>query len=175
MHIGEIRAGDGQAPADGKHEPRQQVGEVGDGLRIALRTLDHTRVTIGAQAIGIARAETEGAQLVVLQIDTPGGLDVSMRQIIKAILASDISTVSNSASTTLNRAGINFIQKDDEVVTGTSNMVYGAISVNRNVWNQIRDDADFRAKQKATLNAGMVEKVDFDIFANASARCPVAS
>ena len=30
------------------------VGEPGDGLRIALRTLDHTRVTIGSQAVGIA-------------------------------------------------------------------------------------------------------------------------
>lgn len=31
------------------------IGEPGDGLKIALRTLDHTRVTIGAQAIGIAQ------------------------------------------------------------------------------------------------------------------------
>jgi len=31
------------------------VGERGDGLKIALRTLDHTRVTIGAQAVGIAQ------------------------------------------------------------------------------------------------------------------------
>ncbi|NED94290.1 acyl-CoA dehydrogenase [Phytoactinopolyspora alkaliphila] len=30
------------------------VGDLGQGLRIALRTLDHTRVTIGAQAVGIA-------------------------------------------------------------------------------------------------------------------------
>ncbi|HEX6197414.1 MAG TPA: acyl-CoA dehydrogenase family protein [Jiangellaceae bacterium] len=30
------------------------VGSPGDGLKIALRTLDHTRVTIGAQAVGIA-------------------------------------------------------------------------------------------------------------------------
>ncbi|AYY11908.1 acyl-CoA dehydrogenase [Actinobacteria bacterium YIM 96077] len=30
------------------------VGDEGHGLRIALRTLDHTRITIGAQAVGIA-------------------------------------------------------------------------------------------------------------------------
>jgi len=39
---------------------------------------------------GIARAEGDGAQLVVLEIDTPGGLDTAMRDIIKAILASRV-------------------------------------------------------------------------------------
>jgi membrane-bound serine protease (ClpP class) len=39
---------------------------------------------------GLARAERDGAQLVVLQMDTPGGLDVSMRAINKAILASPV-------------------------------------------------------------------------------------
>ena len=32
----------------------------------------------------------EGTRLVVLQLDTPGGLDTSMRQIIRAILASPV-------------------------------------------------------------------------------------
>ena len=33
----------------------RMVGGRGEGLRIALRTLDHTRITIGAQAVGIAQ------------------------------------------------------------------------------------------------------------------------
>src|SRR6266446_7692985 len=37
---------------------------------------------------GIEQAGKQGAQLVVLQMDTPGGLDTSMRAIIKDILAS---------------------------------------------------------------------------------------
>ncbi|MBB4684277.1 acyl-CoA dehydrogenase family protein [Amycolatopsis jiangsuensis] len=37
------------------------VGEVGQGLKIALRTLDHTRVTIAAQAVGIAQGALDHA------------------------------------------------------------------------------------------------------------------
>ena len=39
---------------------------------------------------GLDRAVKQGAQLLVLQVDTPGGLDTSMRAIIKDILASPI-------------------------------------------------------------------------------------
>jgi membrane-bound serine protease (ClpP class) len=39
---------------------------------------------------GIARAANDGSQLVVLQMDTPGGLDTSMRSIIRAILTSPV-------------------------------------------------------------------------------------
>jgi alkylation response protein AidB-like acyl-CoA dehydrogenase len=37
------------------------VGERGQGLKLALRTLDHTRVTIGAQAVGIAQGALDFA------------------------------------------------------------------------------------------------------------------
>jgi membrane-bound serine protease (ClpP class) len=42
---------------------------------------------------GLARAVSDGAQLVVLTIDTPGGLDTSMRRIVQDILASPVPVV----------------------------------------------------------------------------------
>jgi membrane-bound serine protease (ClpP class) len=43
---------------------------------------------------GLETAHLNGSRVVVLEIDTPGGLDTSMRDIIRAILASPIPVVS---------------------------------------------------------------------------------
>jgi membrane-bound serine protease (ClpP class) len=43
---------------------------------------------------GLEAAEARGSSLIILQIDTPGGLDTSMRDIIRAILAAPIPVVS---------------------------------------------------------------------------------
>ena len=45
--------------------PERLVGSPGEGLKIALRTLDHTRVTIGAQAVGIAQGALDAATAYV--------------------------------------------------------------------------------------------------------------
>jgi membrane-bound serine protease (ClpP class) len=42
---------------------------------------------------GLAAAQQGGSRLVVLQLDTPGGLDSAMRDIIRAILASPVPVV----------------------------------------------------------------------------------
>lgn len=41
------------------------LGQIGDGLKIALRTLDHTRITIAAQALGIAQGALDHATAYV--------------------------------------------------------------------------------------------------------------
>jgi len=43
---------------------------------------------------GLHSASADQAQLLILQMDTPGGLDSAMRQIVKAILDADIPVVS---------------------------------------------------------------------------------
>ena len=45
----------------------RMVGQPGEGLQIALRTLDHTRITIGAQAVGIAQGALDYARDYVKQ------------------------------------------------------------------------------------------------------------
>jgi membrane-bound serine protease (ClpP class) len=50
-------------------------------------------VTARYLVMGIARAERDSARAVVIQLDTPGGLDTSMREIVKAILASRVPVI----------------------------------------------------------------------------------
>jgi alkylation response protein AidB-like acyl-CoA dehydrogenase len=40
----------------------RRLGEIGQGFSIAMRTLDHTRITIAAQALGIAQGAFEAAE-----------------------------------------------------------------------------------------------------------------
>src|SRR3569832_1390949 len=44
---------------------------------------------------GLDKAIADRAQLVVIELDTPGGLDTSMRDIIKAILTSPVPVATN--------------------------------------------------------------------------------
>lgn len=44
---------------------------------------------------GITRAADDGSQLVILRMDTPGGLDTAMRDIIKVILTSPVPVASH--------------------------------------------------------------------------------
>ncbi|MDB5746278.1 MAG: serine protease [Massilia sp.] len=68
--------------------PRPTHGAAGVGLL----TIDGAVGPASADYIvrGIARSAQNGDQLVILQMDTPGGLDTSMRSVIKAILTAPL-------------------------------------------------------------------------------------
>ena len=62
---------------------------------IHLLTYDGPITPVAAEFLiqGIDRAEDENAEAIVIQLDTPGGLDDSMRDIVKAELAAKIPVV----------------------------------------------------------------------------------
>ena len=57
----QVHLDDCRIPAD------RLIGEEGKGFRIALRALDHTRLTIGAQAVGVAQAAVDAAAAYVTE------------------------------------------------------------------------------------------------------------
>lgn len=61
----------------------------GTVYKVAVDDIIH-RVTAQYIVDGIEKAETEGGELVLIKLQTPGGLDTSMRQIIEKILNSKV-------------------------------------------------------------------------------------
>jgi len=63
--------------------------------QIDLLTIDAVIGPISSRVItgAIEEAETDGAEALVIELNTPGGLDESMREIIKEILASEVPVI----------------------------------------------------------------------------------
>jgi len=63
--------------------------------QVDLLTVDAVIGPISARVItgAIEEAQTDGAQALVIELNTPGGLDESMREIIKRILASEVPVI----------------------------------------------------------------------------------
>lgn len=75
-----------------QHGPAPQAGEAGVVHRATVLTITGAIGPATADYVkrGLAGAHERGGALVVLKVDTPGGLDTAMRDIIRAIIASPV-------------------------------------------------------------------------------------
>lgn len=85
--------GDADSTADGlSQEATREAARQRDEAVVYVLPWDDAIGPVTATFIenGIEQAEDAGARAIVIQLDTPGGLDASMRSIVKAILAADV-------------------------------------------------------------------------------------
>lgn len=77
----------GQSPAAGQEDGAQP--------RVLATTVDGTITPVIADHVAdvVSRAEDEGYDALLVEMDTPGGLDTSMRDIIQSFLASEVPVV----------------------------------------------------------------------------------
>lgn len=87
-----------------------QLGQVGDGFKIAMATLDGGRIGIAAQALGIARAAYEKA-LEYSKVRKAFGTPIAEKQAIQFMLA-DMATEIDAARLLIHRAAT---MKDQKV------------------------------------------------------------
>jgi membrane-bound serine protease (ClpP class) len=81
--IGVVSVGRGEAPVAASDGPATVIDLDGPIAPAMSRYIER----------GMSDAESRHSPVIILQMDTPGGLDTSMREIIKAILASPIPVV----------------------------------------------------------------------------------
>src|SRR2546423_1656278 len=84
-------------PAAGHVKPaasRASRRHPGEG-RVLRVFLEGAITPVAAEALGeaIDRAESQGYSALVIQIDTPGGLESSMRAMVKRLLASEVPVI----------------------------------------------------------------------------------
>jgi len=121
----------------------------------------------------IERANLEQARLVLLELDTPGGLDHSMRTIIEAILASDVPVVTYvtpagaraaSAGTYILYASHIAAMAPTTHLGAATPVQMGALDQNKTATNEA-DSNEADSKDKPTNSSRMEKKMTNDAAA----------